>query len=153
MKLSGVITYLLLVGMAFAGAGDGSWLRKVSEKDRARLNPLANDPDALQPGPRSMLNIALPAMVIMPKANCRAGTIARISTPSASKKPLQANFSGAYEWQPSKWNAFLEPLSRTRALATSYVSEIPALIALAKIGRIPALATFPTARTSNAVVR
>ncbi|HET7214784.1 MAG TPA: c-type cytochrome, partial [Terriglobia bacterium] len=50
MKLSGIIACLLLVGMAFAGAGDGSWLRKVSEKDRARLNPLANDPDAAAAG-------------------------------------------------------------------------------------------------------
>ena len=50
MKLSGVMACLLLVGMAFAGAGDGSWLRKVSEKDRLRLNPLANDLNAAAAG-------------------------------------------------------------------------------------------------------
>jgi len=50
VKLSGVIACLLLVGMAFAGAGDGSCLRKVSGKDRARPNPLANDPDAAAAG-------------------------------------------------------------------------------------------------------
>jgi mono/diheme cytochrome c family protein len=37
---------LLLVSLAFAGAGDGQWLRKVPEKDRTRPNPLASNPDA-----------------------------------------------------------------------------------------------------------
>ena len=35
-----------IIGISFAGAGDGAWLRKVPEKDRARINPLAKDPDA-----------------------------------------------------------------------------------------------------------
>jgi mono/diheme cytochrome c family protein len=41
---------LLLAGFAFAGSGDGAWLRKVPEKDRARPNPLAADPDAAAAG-------------------------------------------------------------------------------------------------------
>jgi mono/diheme cytochrome c family protein len=37
---------LALVGIGFAAAGDGAWLRKVPAKNRARRNPLASDPDA-----------------------------------------------------------------------------------------------------------
>jgi len=37
---------LLLVGIAFGGAGDGGWMRKVPAKARDRQNPLTNDPDA-----------------------------------------------------------------------------------------------------------
>src|SRR5205807_2073500 len=50
MKLPGVVACLLLVGMAVAEPGDGSWLRKVPDKDRARSNPLENDPDAAAAG-------------------------------------------------------------------------------------------------------
>jgi mono/diheme cytochrome c family protein len=41
--------FILLVtfaGFAFAGAGDGQWLRKVPAKDRLRPNPFAANPDA-----------------------------------------------------------------------------------------------------------
>jgi mono/diheme cytochrome c family protein len=41
---------LLLVSLAFAAAGDGAWLSQVPAKDRARPNPLANDPTAVQAG-------------------------------------------------------------------------------------------------------
>jgi mono/diheme cytochrome c family protein len=41
---------LLLVGFAFAAAGDGEWLRRVPEKDRVRVNPFAGDPDAPSAG-------------------------------------------------------------------------------------------------------
>jgi mono/diheme cytochrome c family protein len=37
---------VVLAGMAFAGAGDGTWLNKVPAKDRARSNPMAQDPSA-----------------------------------------------------------------------------------------------------------
>lgn len=37
---------LAIAGPAFAAAGQGEWLQKVPGKDRARANPLANDPDA-----------------------------------------------------------------------------------------------------------
>jgi len=45
----GVLITLFLFTLAvfvFAAAGEGEWLQKVPQKDRARLNPLANDPDA-----------------------------------------------------------------------------------------------------------
>lgn len=52
MKLSCLLWALLvlLVGIAYAGAGDGGWLRKVPTKYRARPNPLASDPDAVRAG-------------------------------------------------------------------------------------------------------
>ena len=37
---------LALVGTVLAKAGDGEWLTKVPEKDRARTNPFAADSDA-----------------------------------------------------------------------------------------------------------
>ncbi|HZQ97098.1 MAG TPA: c-type cytochrome [Candidatus Sulfotelmatobacter sp.] len=41
---------LVLAGMAFAGAGDGGWMKKVPAKDRVRPNPLADDPGATAAG-------------------------------------------------------------------------------------------------------
>ena len=38
------------LSFAFAGSGDGAWLAKVSPKDRARANPMANDPNAVAAG-------------------------------------------------------------------------------------------------------
>ena len=49
MKRHGILTAFILLALAaflFAAAGDGEWLAKVPAKDRARANPLANDPDA-----------------------------------------------------------------------------------------------------------
>ena len=49
MKRRGVLTILILLASAtfvLAAAGDGAWLQKVPAKDRARVNPFANDPDA-----------------------------------------------------------------------------------------------------------
>jgi mono/diheme cytochrome c family protein len=49
MKIPSFIRILLiltLAGIVFADAGEGEWLRNVPNKDRARPNPLANDPDA-----------------------------------------------------------------------------------------------------------
>lgn len=40
------ILLFALAGLALAAAGDGEWLRKVPDKDRARPNPYAADPDA-----------------------------------------------------------------------------------------------------------
>jgi len=37
---------LALAGALLAEPGDGAWLRKVPEKDRARSNPFAADPEA-----------------------------------------------------------------------------------------------------------
>ena len=37
---------LALVGTVLAKAGDGEWLTRVPEKDRARTNPFAGDADA-----------------------------------------------------------------------------------------------------------
>ncbi|HKU26482.1 MAG TPA: c-type cytochrome [Candidatus Sulfotelmatobacter sp.] len=36
----------LIIGISFAGAGDGGWLGKVPQSDRARINPLAKDAEA-----------------------------------------------------------------------------------------------------------
>jgi mono/diheme cytochrome c family protein len=41
---------LSLVGFLFAEAGDGQWQHRVPQKDRARANPFANDPDASAAG-------------------------------------------------------------------------------------------------------
>jgi mono/diheme cytochrome c family protein len=41
---------LFLIGIAFAGAGDGGWLNKVPEKVRARTSPLVGDVDAAAAG-------------------------------------------------------------------------------------------------------
>jgi mono/diheme cytochrome c family protein len=46
----GIIFVFILAGLAFAGAGDGSWLHKVPTRDRERINPLAHDPDAPRAG-------------------------------------------------------------------------------------------------------
>lgn len=48
--LAAALLCLFMVSISFAGAGDGSWLRKVPVKDRDRTNPLAQDPDAAQAG-------------------------------------------------------------------------------------------------------
>jgi mono/diheme cytochrome c family protein len=47
-----VIAGLLLFTLTavWAAAGDGAWLAKVPEKDRARPNPLASDPEAVPTG-------------------------------------------------------------------------------------------------------
>ena len=37
---------LFLAGTLFAAVGDGEWVQKVPDRDRARPNPYANDPDA-----------------------------------------------------------------------------------------------------------
>ena len=52
MKASALAIFmdLVLVVGAFAAAGDGSWLTKVSPKDRDRPNPLAVDPAAAAAG-------------------------------------------------------------------------------------------------------
>jgi mono/diheme cytochrome c family protein len=41
-----VVLILALAGFLFAAAGDGAWLNRVPQKDRARPNPFATDPDA-----------------------------------------------------------------------------------------------------------
>ncbi len=48
VRRGGLIATLIFVLAAFlfAAAGDGEWLQKVPAKDRARPNPLANDPNA-----------------------------------------------------------------------------------------------------------
>ena len=47
-----VVTTLVLACLSLGGAaaGDGAWLKKVPEKDRARLNPLTADTDAVPAG-------------------------------------------------------------------------------------------------------
>lgn len=40
----------ILTSLALAGAGDGGWLHKVPARDRERINPLAEDPDASRAG-------------------------------------------------------------------------------------------------------
>ena len=49
---SGLLALFLAAALsfAFAGSGDGAWLTKVSQKDRARANPMANDPKAVAAG-------------------------------------------------------------------------------------------------------
>ncbi len=45
-----LIAFATLIGAAMAGAGDGTWLAKVPEKDRTRANPMANDANAIPAG-------------------------------------------------------------------------------------------------------
>ena len=45
-----MLLVLVLIGIAFAGTGDGTWLHKVPTKVRTRPNPLAQDPDASAAG-------------------------------------------------------------------------------------------------------
>jgi mono/diheme cytochrome c family protein len=45
-----VAAMLLVVSIAVAGVGDGAWLSKVPEKDRAKPNPMASDPTAVAAG-------------------------------------------------------------------------------------------------------
>lgn len=49
-RLGGLFLPIMFAALAFAGAGDGSWLHKVPAKARARSNPLADDPDASAAG-------------------------------------------------------------------------------------------------------
>lgn len=44
------ILMLVCAGLAWASAGDGAWLKFVPEKDRVRVNPLAEDADAIPAG-------------------------------------------------------------------------------------------------------
>src|SRR5947209_11217541 len=44
--LTPALLTLVLAATVLGKAGDGEWLSKVPAKDRARVNPLANDPDA-----------------------------------------------------------------------------------------------------------
>jgi mono/diheme cytochrome c family protein len=48
--LAAALLCFFMIGMSFARAGDGAWLRKVPRKDRVRVNPLANDPEAIAAG-------------------------------------------------------------------------------------------------------
>ena len=41
---------VVLASLVSAAAGDGSWLMKVPEKDRARANPFADNPRAVMAG-------------------------------------------------------------------------------------------------------
>jgi mono/diheme cytochrome c family protein len=52
MKLKCIVLAwpVLLVGIAYAGAGDGGWLHRVPAKYRDRPNPLASDPEAALAG-------------------------------------------------------------------------------------------------------
>ena len=46
----GILVLLFATALAFAAAGDGTWLAKVPEKDRAKANPMANDRTAVAAG-------------------------------------------------------------------------------------------------------
>lgn len=46
----GLLVFVLASTLALAGVGDGAWLAKVPEKDRAKANPMANDPTAAAAG-------------------------------------------------------------------------------------------------------
>ncbi len=46
----GLFVFLLASTVALAGVGDGAWLAKVPEKDRAKPNPMASDPTAVAAG-------------------------------------------------------------------------------------------------------
>ena len=53
MRTIAVLCVLLsLTLVLFAGAGDGQWLARVPQKDMARENPLAGNPDAAKAGER-----------------------------------------------------------------------------------------------------
>ncbi len=41
-----ILTVLLFAALVVAATGDGKWLTQVPQKDRARLNPAASDPEA-----------------------------------------------------------------------------------------------------------
>ena len=56
--------------MCFAKA-DGSWLKKVPETDRARVNPYAGDPNASRPEQISFATTARNATAKMHKAKAR----------------------------------------------------------------------------------
>jgi mono/diheme cytochrome c family protein len=45
-----VLVFLLAATLAVAGVGDGTWLTKVPEKERAKANPMASDPTAVAAG-------------------------------------------------------------------------------------------------------
>ncbi len=45
-RLMVAMIVLAAVSWLWAGAGDGTWLKSVPEKDRVRVNPLSEDPDA-----------------------------------------------------------------------------------------------------------
>src|SRR5258708_20132264 len=45
-RLARVFLILAFSGILAAAAGDGEWLHKVPQRDRARSNPFASDPDA-----------------------------------------------------------------------------------------------------------
>lgn len=44
------IIFILGSSLLFAGAGDGMWLTRVPDKQRARENPFAGQPDAIAAG-------------------------------------------------------------------------------------------------------
>ncbi len=53
MRTVAVVCVLLAVTMVvFGGVGDGQWLSRVPQKDIARENPLASNPEAAQAGER-----------------------------------------------------------------------------------------------------
>lgn len=48
--VNGIGVVFILASFALAGAGEGAWLHKVPARDRERINPLADDPDASRAG-------------------------------------------------------------------------------------------------------
>lgn len=49
-RRGGVLVLLLATTLAVAGVGDGAWMTKVPEKERAKPNPMAADPTAVGAG-------------------------------------------------------------------------------------------------------
>ena len=49
-NLLATLLVLASVSILWAAAGDGAWLRNVPDKDRARANPLAGEPEAAAAG-------------------------------------------------------------------------------------------------------
>lgn len=50
MKIKWTSIFVLLLGSALLMAADGSWLRKVPEAERSRVNPYADKPEAIAAG-------------------------------------------------------------------------------------------------------
>jgi mono/diheme cytochrome c family protein len=81
---------MTLVAMAAAGAGDGTWLTKVPEKERTRPNPMASDPNALAGGAK------------LYKQNCAKchgeGGQGIAKKPSLTSERVQAATPGEIQW-------------------------------------------------------
>ena len=93
-----MLTLLMATSMVCFALADGSWLKKVPQSDRARVNPYAGKPEAVEAGANLFRNNC---------AKCHgAEAEGKGSRPSLKSDRLKAASDGEIAWLLKNGNAY-----------------------------------------------